>query len=210
MTDIIPLDFEGENIRVIMVDGEPRWALPDLCRVLEIENSRRVAARLPDDAKGVITVNTPGGPQPVTFINEVALYKVILTSRKPGAERFVTWAATKIRDLRCYGVAFVDDDADGTRARAVSEQRNERLDDYTSVGGWLGLRGIRNVPWEWKGQIGKAAVRLCDERGIFVRRPPGAHNMYPMHIIAEAYRLVIGPLTDPSAGEIEGGDPEGV
>jgi hypothetical protein len=55
-----------------------------VCRVLEIAEPHRAAARLDDDEKGRHTMTTPGGPQDVTIISESGLYSLILTSREDG------------------------------------------------------------------------------------------------------------------------------
>ena len=80
--------FFYNEIRTILRDGEPWWVLTDVCQVLEIENSRNVAARLDEDEKGVHQMDTLGGNQNMTIINESGLYKVILRSDKPEAKKF--------------------------------------------------------------------------------------------------------------------------
>ena len=69
-SDIVPFDFEGKAIRVVMNDDEPWWVLADVCRVLDIANAGNAAARLDDDEKGIHTMDTPGGPQSLIIINE--------------------------------------------------------------------------------------------------------------------------------------------
>lgn len=51
-------------------DGNPWFVPADVCRVLEIGNPSDAARRLDDDEKGVDTVDTLGGPQNVTIVNE--------------------------------------------------------------------------------------------------------------------------------------------
>lgn len=83
--------FETEdriNFRTINRDGDPWFVLSDVCQALEIANVPQAASRLDDDEKGIITVDTLGGPQKLTIINESGLYSLILTSRKEGAKKF--------------------------------------------------------------------------------------------------------------------------
>ena len=88
MNELMNLDFEGTPVRVITADdGTPRWALADVCAACGIGNSRDVAARLDDRQKGLHTVETLGGPQKITVVNEDGLYDVILDSRKPAASQ---------------------------------------------------------------------------------------------------------------------------
>jgi len=90
------LQFEGQDVRTLMRDDMPWWVHNDACRVLEIGNPRNASARLDDDEKGVHTVDTLGGIQELTIINESGLYSLILTSRKPAAKRFKKWLTSEV------------------------------------------------------------------------------------------------------------------
>ncbi|MEN3166710.1 Bro-N domain-containing protein [Gluconobacter sp. OJB] len=96
MTDLVPFSFESHDVRVVMRNGQPWWVLADVCRVLEIVNPARSASRLDDDEKGIHTMNTLGGPQEVTVINESGLYSLIFTSRKAAAKRFKKWVTSEV------------------------------------------------------------------------------------------------------------------
>lgn len=82
-------DF-GE-LRIEMKNGEPWFVAADVCRALEISNSRDAVNRLDADEKGVVLTDTPGGMQNVTIINEPGLYSLVLGSRKPEAKAFKRW-----------------------------------------------------------------------------------------------------------------------
>lgn len=56
--------------------------LKDVCQILGIGNSRMAADRLDPDEKGVSQIDTLGGKQETTCINESGLYNVILRSDK--------------------------------------------------------------------------------------------------------------------------------
>ncbi|MFT8612882.1 MAG: Bro-N domain-containing protein [Gluconobacter cerinus] len=96
MTDLVPFSFESHDVRVVMRDGQPWWVLADVCEVLELTNARNPAARLDEDEKGVHTMDTLGGPQEVTVINESGLYSLIFTSRKAAAKRFKKWVTSEV------------------------------------------------------------------------------------------------------------------
>lgn len=96
MHDIIPFRFEGSAFRVVQWDHTPWFVLADVCRVLDVANSRDAATRLDDDEKGVGIVDTLGGAQEMAIINESGLYGLILTSRKPSAKRFKKWVTTEV------------------------------------------------------------------------------------------------------------------
>lgn len=56
----------------------------------------RIALRTTPLFKGIRIVDTPGGPQPVSTINEPGLYSVILRSRKPQAKAFKRWITHEV------------------------------------------------------------------------------------------------------------------
>ena len=101
-------NYESSEIRTVQVNGEPWFVLADVCKVLEIKNSRDAAAKLDGDEKGVALTDTLGGKQHVTIINESGLYTVILRSDKPQAKPFRKWVTSvvlpSIRKTGSYSV----------------------------------------------------------------------------------------------------------
>ena len=49
---VVPFTFGSQRLQVILIDGEPWFVLTEVCRILEIANSRDAAARLRDVEKG--------------------------------------------------------------------------------------------------------------------------------------------------------------
>ena len=89
---LVPLDFEGRNVRMVERDEVPWWVLADVCRAMDIGNPRDVAARLDEDEKDAVDIaDAIGRQQQTTIITEPGLYAVILQSRKPIARRFDRW-----------------------------------------------------------------------------------------------------------------------
>lgn len=88
------------KIRVI----DEMFVAADVCRVLDISNSRDAVSRLPEQMKGVGIADTQGGKQSVTCITEAGLYKLAFTSRKLEAEKFTEWVASEvIPSIRLHG-----------------------------------------------------------------------------------------------------------
>ena len=79
------------DIRTILRDGQPWFVAADVCRALDLGNSRQAMTRLDDDEKGVISNDTPGGKQLLNIVNEPGLYTLVLGSRKPEAKAFKRW-----------------------------------------------------------------------------------------------------------------------
>ncbi|MGH1416860.1 MAG: BRO-N domain-containing protein [Pelagimonas sp.] len=94
---IIPFDFEDTPVRAVMRDGATWWVAADVCRVLEIGNSRDALSRLESDEKdGVGITDAIGRTQTTNVVNESGLYALIMTSRKPAARRFRKWVTAEV------------------------------------------------------------------------------------------------------------------
>ena len=96
-------DF-GE-VRTVLRDGEPWFVAADVCRALEISNSRDALTRLDADEKGVASTDTLGGRQEMQVVSEPGLYALVLGSRKPEARAFKRWITHEvIPDIRRHGM----------------------------------------------------------------------------------------------------------
>ena len=92
------------KIRTLTIDGEPWFVAVDVCKALQIANSRDALTRIDDDEKGVVLTDTLGGKQEVTIVNEPGLYTLVLSSRKPEARAFKRWITHEvIPAIRKYG-----------------------------------------------------------------------------------------------------------
>ena len=86
--------FENKDfgkVRIVTVDNLPWFVAADVCRALDIANSRDAVKRLDDDERGVVSTDTLGGIQEMTVVNESGLYSLVLGSRKPEAKQFKRW-----------------------------------------------------------------------------------------------------------------------
>jgi len=110
MNDLKIFNYEGSTVRTVLRNGDPWWVLKDVCSVLEIGNSRDVMARLDNDEKGVDIIDTLGGRQEVSIINESGLYNIILVSRKPEAKKFKRWVTHEVLpSIRKHGLYAADE-----------------------------------------------------------------------------------------------------
>jgi len=96
MSAVDIFQYSGQQVRTVMVDGEPWFVAADVARILELGNPRTSMALLDADEKGVHTVDTLGGPQTVATINEPGLYSFIIRSRKPEAKAFKRWVTHEV------------------------------------------------------------------------------------------------------------------
>lgn len=83
-------DQFGE-IRTVEQNWEILFVASDVCKALEIKNTRDAVGRLDDDEKDVVLTDTLGGRQNLNAVNEYGLYNLVLSSRKPEAKAFKRW-----------------------------------------------------------------------------------------------------------------------
>lgn len=89
-------NFGDYQVRTVIKEGEPWFVAKDVCSVLEVLNTSEAVSRLDDDEKGIDSIQTNGGQQKLTIINESGLYSIILTSRKPEAKAFKKWVTSEV------------------------------------------------------------------------------------------------------------------
>jgi len=96
--NIIPFDYDGENVRVVMDEsGDPWWVAKDVCSILDIGwRGSETLNPLDDDEWGSEKLDTPGGPQSLAIVNEPGLYTLIIRSNKPEAKRFKRWITHEV------------------------------------------------------------------------------------------------------------------
>ena len=110
MSELKIFNYENSQVRTSVKDGEIWWVLKDVCEILGLSNSRKVAERLDEDEKDVTLSDTPGGIQKTTIINEAGLYKVILRSDKPEAKKFMHWVTHEVLpSIRKHGAYITSD-----------------------------------------------------------------------------------------------------
>jgi prophage antirepressor-like protein len=94
-----------QNYRIVDRDGNPWFAVKDAGKILGIKNYRDAIRGFPENEKGVVLTDTPGGQQKISIINEQGLFRLILKSRKPVAQAFKEKLITEILPAyRKYGI----------------------------------------------------------------------------------------------------------
>lgn len=112
-TSIIkPTIFENEkfgSVRTMTIDNEPWFVGKDVAECLDYKNPRQaIITNVDEDDKGVHSIDTLGGIQKMTIINESGLYSLILLSHLKKAKEFKHWVTSEvlpsIRKTGGYGV----------------------------------------------------------------------------------------------------------
>ena len=80
MENIIKIFANEEfgRVRTVIIKGEPWFVLADVCKALEISNSRMVASRLDSDELMSVKLTSGGQRREMTVVSESGLYDVIL------------------------------------------------------------------------------------------------------------------------------------
>ena len=114
----------GKIRTAVTENGEPLFCLADLCKAIEVSNSRNVAARLDEDTVQTLdTTDTMGRMKQIVFVSESGMYEVILRSNSEKAKSFRKWVCGEvlpsIRKSGGYMVAKVDETPEQLMARAL-------------------------------------------------------------------------------------------
>ena len=141
------------QVRTVTVDGEPWFVAADVCKAFGVTNSRSVVVRLDDDEKGVRVVDTLGGAQKMSIVNEQGLYHMLFTMEpnnkrgRPTQEilrcqeklrEFKRWVThTVLPALRKTGAYVVGEENDDmeclARAVLIAQKKIDELAGKTRV-----------------------------------------------------------------------------
>ena len=116
-SDIALFDFQGQQIRTVVRDGEPYWVAKDVCDVLGYTNAGQVTRWL--DSSDFTTVkydqvfpgqaaNALAASRRIALVTESGLYELIFRSERPEARAFKHWVTSVVLPtIRTTG-AYVD------------------------------------------------------------------------------------------------------
>ena len=100
------------------------FAVKDICNILGIVNVTTAVRKVPDKWKGVTSVVTPHGPQEMLVVNEAGLYKLVMRSDKPVAEKFQEWVCeTVLPSIRKKGEYIL------TEYKQKLEEKQKKIED---------------------------------------------------------------------------------
>lgn len=147
MTEVQPFVFPvtGQQVRTVMIGGQPWFVAADVCAVLGIGNPSQAVSYLDEDERGKFEVSagqatlisnegpsTSGNAGP-NIVSEPGLYSLILRSRKAEAKAFKRWITHEvlpaIRQTGGYGTAATFDPTNLDHivqlAQIAAEQKRE-------------------------------------------------------------------------------------
>jgi len=103
------INFNDENnIRIVETDKEPWFVVKDVCKILGLKNNRDAVSLLPDNWVNLKLFTTSRGNQNTKIVNEAGLYKIMMRSSKPVAQKFQEFICenilTSLRKNREYKI----------------------------------------------------------------------------------------------------------
>ena len=163
--NVAPFAFDGHDVRVLLRDGEPWFVAKDVATLLGYSNVRDAIGR---HCKGGSETRLPsnGGMQTVVIIPERDVYRLVMRSKLPAAERFEEWVVgevlTSIRKTGSYGKDPMELLADPAALRqllsgyadrvqaletkvAADQPKVEFYDDYANADGLIGLQNAARI-----------------------------------------------------------------
>lgn len=88
---------EFGQIRTVTIDNEPWLVGKDVATALGYERTAdAIRQHVDSEDKGVGEIQTPGGKQTMTIINESGLYALIFGSKLESAQRFKHWVTSEV------------------------------------------------------------------------------------------------------------------
>lgn len=87
-------NYGGYDVRTVVIDGEPWFVAKDVCEILDTDPT--ATRKLDADEKGLHSIQTLGGTQQVSIVNESGLYSLVLSSRKAEAKAFKRWVTSEV------------------------------------------------------------------------------------------------------------------
>lgn len=110
MEEIKLFEFEGQEVRTVVKDKDVWFVGKDVCKVLGFTNPRdAIRTHVFDEDKGVDSIDTLGGRQNMTIINESGLYALVFGSRLESAKRFKHWVTNEVLpSIRKNGAYMTD------------------------------------------------------------------------------------------------------
>ncbi|MCR8986096.1 phage antirepressor [Brevibacillus laterosporus] len=132
-------NYQNQQVRVILKDGEPWFVAKDVSDVLGLVNLSESIKRLDaDEVSSIEVIDSMRRKQMTNIINEPGLYSLILGSRKPEAKAFKRWITHEvIPSIRKHGAYMTPETIEKTLsdpdfiiglATKLKEEQQARMD----------------------------------------------------------------------------------
>lgn len=191
-------DARFGEIRSIMQGEEVLFVAADVCRALDIKNSRDAMNRLDEDEKASVGLTDGSQKRYHNVVNEYGLYNLVLASRKPEAKQFKRWITHEvipaIRKTGGYAQSIsslkareIEARLNNSRARIASEFR--KIAEKTDVPEYKricqqkaaeALAGIPLLPMEEAKEKTYSATDIGNLLGVSAKKIGALASKYQM------------------------------
>lgn len=97
MDDLTNFNFEGNQVRTVIVDDEPMFVANDVANALGYVNGNRdVNRHVEEEDRQNYRNGTLGGNRGMTVITESGVYSLVFGSKLPSAKRFKHWVTSMV------------------------------------------------------------------------------------------------------------------
>lgn len=159
--------FNSNNLHTeIVIKGtieQPLFRSNDIAEILDINNIRKQLMHYDETEKVSIISQTNGGNQPVSFLTEKGLYKILFRSRKPIAETFQNWVCEVIKEIRLKGTYTLQQQLEEVKQENIMLQK--KIEESTD-----------NVPtiyiWNTNTQLNKPELKIGLTLNVYKRVKP--------------------------------------
>lgn len=138
MNELQSFNFEGNNVRTLIVNQEPYFVAKDVADVLGYQNgSRDINSHVDSEDKLKYQISTSGQMREQIIITESGVYSLIFGSRLESAKRFKHWVTSEVLPtIRKHGAymtpekieaALLNPDTIINLAKQLKSEREGRL-----------------------------------------------------------------------------------
>lgn len=93
LPQVFTFNSSDQQVRSVLINGEPYFVAKDICDILQLTNSRMTVQSLDEDERCKYCLPRQGD---TWCVNESGLYHLIFQSRKPEAKAFRKWVTSDV------------------------------------------------------------------------------------------------------------------
>ena len=107
-------EYNGMQVRTTVINTKIWFVAKDLCTILEIKWQGNTALNgISAKNKGYGKFQTPGGMQDLLIVSEPGMYRLVMRSTKPEAEKFQDWVTEDVLpSIRKHGMYMTPETAE--------------------------------------------------------------------------------------------------
>lgn len=166
--EIIPFSYQGNDVRSLLLEGEPWFVAKDVCEILDIANTTDAVSRL--DSDEVTRFNLGGLSGETNIVSESGLYSLTLGSKKPEAKPFKRWITHEvipaIRKTGSYSARpMTQIQMLAAQAQAMAELEQKVTETNKRIDGAVEALAAP-TPENWQQETGEKIRRICKANGL--------------------------------------------